>query len=102
MTVGIGKRIWLEQLLHELRIDTAYLVKVFCDNQSTNNIVKNHGWTKNTEIDRYFLKEKIENETINLLHTPTSQQITDILTKALPRQSFEDLSPNFGFINIYI
>ena len=61
-----------------------------------------HDNTKHVEIDRHFIKEKIENERVSLLYTPTSQQIADILTKALPRKVFEELNTKLGLINIYI
>ena len=104
MALGICEGIWLERLMRELGILTSEPMKVFCDNQSAINIAKNlvhHDRTKHVEIDRHFIKEKIENGTVSLLYTPTSQQIADILTKALPRKNFEDLSTKLGLINIY-
>ena len=90
--------------MRELGILTSEPMKVFCDNQSAISIAKNlvhHNRTKHVEIDRHFIKEKIENGTVSLLYTPTSQQIADILTKALPRKNFEYLSTKLGLINIY-
>ena len=104
MALRICEGIWLERLMRELGILTSEPMKVFCDNQSAINIAKNpvhHNRTKHVEIDRHFIKEKIENGTVSLLYTPTSQQIADILTKALPRKNFEDLSTKLGLINIY-
>ena len=104
MALGICDGIWLERLMRELGILTSEPMKAFCDNQSPINIAKNlvhHDRTKHVEIDRHFIKEKIENGTVSLLYTPTSQQIADILTKALPRKNFEDLSTKLGLINIY-
>lgn len=79
-------------------------MKVFCDNQSAIKIAKNpvhHDRTKHVEIDRHFIKEKIDNGIMSLLHVSTSQQIADILTKALPRKNFEELSSKLSLINIY-
>ena len=104
MALRICEGIWLERLMRELGILTSEPMKVFCDNQLAINIAKNpvhHDRTKHVEIDRHFIKEKIENGTVSLLYTPTSQQIADILTKALPRKNFEDLSTKLGLINIY-
>ena len=104
MALEICEGIWLERLMRELGILTSEPMKVFCDNQSAINIAKNpvhHDRTKHVEIDHHFIKEKIENGTVSLLYTPTSQQIADILTKALPRKNFEDLSTNLSLINIY-
>ena len=104
MALGICEGIWLERLMRELGILTSEPMKVFCDNQSAINIAKtlmHHDRTNHVEIDHHFIKEKIENGTVSLLYTPTSQQIADILTKALPRKNFEDLSTKLGLINIY-
>ena len=53
------------------------------------------------EIDRHFIKEKVKEGLVKLLYTPNVRQTADILTKALPRTYFEDLSNKLGMINIY-
>lgn len=41
------------------------------------------------EIDKHFIKEKPEEGIICTPFIPTTQQIADVLTKGLLRQSFE-------------
>ncbi|RVX17491.1 Retrovirus-related Pol polyprotein from transposon TNT 1-94 [Vitis vinifera] len=68
------------------------------------SIAKNpvhHDRTKHVEIDRHFIKEKIEEGVFKVSYTPTNCQTTDILTKALARVNFEDLTEKLGMINIY-
>ena len=63
MAQGFCEGIWLRRLLQELQIPMTELVQVLCDNQSAISIAKNpvhHDRTKHVEIDRYFIKEKIE------------------------------------------
>ncbi|RVW90067.1 Retrovirus-related Pol polyprotein from transposon RE1 [Vitis vinifera] len=60
---GICKGIWLKGLLEELRIEVDGVTSVFCDNLVAISIAKNlihHDKTKHVEIDRHFIKEKIE------------------------------------------
>ena len=79
-------------------------MKMLCDNQSAISIAKNpvhHDRTKHVEIDRHFIKEKIEGGEVQVMYTPTSLQVADILTKALPRKNFEDLSSKLGMNNIF-
>ena len=79
-------------------------IKLFCDNQTTISIAKNpvyHDRTKHVEIDRHFIREKIEEGIINLTYTPSNLQTADILTKALPTITFDNLSSKLGMINIY-
>lgn len=78
-------------------------MKMLCDNQSAISIAKNpghHDRTKHVEINRHFVKEKIEEDVISLLYIPTNQQVADILTKAVPRKTFEDLNSKLGLLNI--
>lgn len=61
-----------------------------------------HDRTKYMEIDRHFIKEKLENEIIILIYIPTDQQIADVLTKGLPKGFFDNIISNLGLLNIYV
>ena len=41
------------------------------------------------EVDRHFIKEKVEDGTICMVYVSTNKQVADVLTKALSRRSFE-------------
>ncbi|KAL6312266.1 hypothetical protein AAG906_022022 [Vitis piasezkii] len=60
-----------------------------------------HDRTKHVEIDRHFITEKVTSETVKLNYVPTKHQTADILTKALPRPNFEDLTCKLGLYDIY-
>ena len=47
------------------------------------------------------IKEKIDQEIIELSYIATEQQTTDILTKAIPRVQFDVLMSNLGMIDIH-
>ncbi|KAL5775476.1 hypothetical protein ACOSP7_013033 [Xanthoceras sorbifolium] len=103
MAHGVCEGIWLRRLLKELCMTTEP-INIFCDNQAAIRIAKNpvhHDRNKYVEIDQHFIKEKLDDESVNLLYTSTHLQIADILTKALPRTNFEELSFKLGMINIY-
>jgi len=61
-------------------------MKLYCDNKSSikiaNNLVQ-HDRTKHVKIDRYFIKEMIENNIIVFHFVKSEQQLTDMLTKTL-------------------
>nr|CAN65095.1 hypothetical protein VITISV_011639 [Vitis vinifera] len=104
MAQGICEGIWLNRLLEELRVPLKHPMVLYCDNQAAISIAKNpvhHDRTKHMEIDRHFIKEKIEEGVFKVSYTPTNCQTTDILTKALARVNFEDLTEKLGMINIY-
>ena len=79
-------------------------MKVLCDNKAAISIAKNpvhHDRTKHVEIDRHFIKEKIEGGVASLEYTPSNQQTADILTKGLPKTTYETLRSNLGMVDIY-
>ena len=50
-------------------------MKLFCDNKAAISIAKNlvhHDRTKYVEIDRHFIKEKLDSETTTLEFIPSS------------------------------
>ena len=79
-------------------------MKVFCDNLAAISIAKNtvhHDRTKHVELDRHFIKEKVEKGILNLISIPTHLQVADILTKALSRIKFKELTSKLKMIDIY-
>lgn len=88
MVCNICEGLWLKRILGELRVPFEKTMVLHCDNKAVIQSVKNpvhHDRTKHVEIDRHFMKEKIENGTIDIVHVPTILQTIDILTKALSR-----------------
>ena len=77
---------------------------MFCDNLAAISITKNlvhHDRTKHVELDQHFIKEKAEEGILNLIYIPTHLQVADILTKALSRIKFEELTSKLKMIDIY-
>jgi hypothetical protein len=84
MTLDVTEMLWLRALLVELKIDQRAQMKLWCDNKSAVNIANNpvqHNRTKHIEIDRFFIKEKLNNGLLELGHISTRDQATDCLTK---------------------
>ncbi|PON86228.1 hypothetical protein TorRG33x02_179470 [Trema orientale] len=95
---------WLKRLLEELKMTSDCPMKLYCDNQAAISIAHNpvhHDRTKHVEVDKHFIKEKIESGIICMSYVPTKQHVADVLTKGLPRQNFEDMLDKLGMINIY-
>ena len=104
LALGICEGMWLKRICNELKIPLVGSIKVLCDNQSTINIAKNpvhHDRTKHVEIDRHFIKEKIDENIVDLSYIRTGHQTCDILTKALARKPFDHLVSKLGLYNIY-
>ena len=104
MCQGICEGIWLGRMLEELGIRNSGSMTLLCDNKAVIEIAKNpahHDRTKHIDIDRHFIKEKIEEGRLQLTYVPTGYQTTDILTKALPRNNFESLKTKLSMIDIH-
>ena len=101
---GVCEALWLKMLLEEFKTMTGTPIKIYCDNKAAINMSHNplhHDRTKHVEVDRHFIKEKIEEGTICVVYMPTFEQIADILTKGLFRLMFEKLVDKLGMYNLY-
>ena len=84
---------WLRQLLQELHHDVSRATVVYCDNVSMVYLSANpvhHRRTKHIELDIHFVREQVALGRIQVLHVPTAQQFTDVMTKGLPTSTFEE------------
>lgn len=104
MAHGVCEMLWLKRVLEELKRPIELPMRLYCDNQAAISIAHNpvqHDRTKHIEIDRHFIKEKLEGGIICMPFVPSAQQIADILTKGLLRPNFELLTSKLDMINIY-
>lgn len=70
MAQGICELLWLKIILEDLRIKSDAPMRLYCDNKSAISIAHNpvqHDRTKHIEVDRYFIKEKLDS---GLICTP--------------------------------
>ena len=85
---------WLRQLIKDLHIDCTALMTIHEDSQGTMAMSRNpvlHKRTKHIDIKYYFVREKTQDETVELKYCPTNDLIADISTKTLPKGQFEHL-----------
>lgn len=77
---------WLVSLLQELRVNSADLPTVWCDNSSAVAVTANpvlHSKFKHVELDLFFVCEKVANGSLIVGEVPACDQLADILTKPL-------------------
>jgi hypothetical protein len=81
----------LRHLLGELNINIPKATIAYCGNVSSVYMSKNpvhHRRTKHIELDVHFVWEKVALGELRVLHIPTTRQLADVFTEALPRVLF--------------
>ena len=79
-------------------------MKLYCDNKSAISIAHNpieHDRTKHIEVDRHFIKEKLDSCLICTPYVPSQGQLASILTKGLHTPNFDRIICKLGMYNIY-
>ena len=104
MASGLCELMWLRLLLTELQMYKGEHLQLYCDNQATINIVNNpahHDRTKHIEIDRHFIREKLEEGTLQVNFVRSGDQLADVLTKGVSIVSFLKICDKMGLLNIF-
>ena len=86
-------------MLKDIGITFEEPVIIYCDNTSTVSVSKTpilHSKTKHIAIKYHVLREKVTEKKIKLEYINTEEQIVDIFTKALPKDTFEYLRGMLG------
>lgn len=76
----------LKILLQDFKMVSDDLMEPYCDNKAAINIAHNpvqHERTKHNEIDRHFIKEKLNNGLIFMPFVKSENQLVDIFTKGV-------------------
>ncbi|CAN0920957.1 Retrovirus-related Pol polyprotein from transposon RE2 [Linum grandiflorum] len=86
--------IWLHHLLQELHNPLPESPLLFCDNagaifMSKNPVISTR--SKHIALDFHFIREQVEQGTLQISYLSTTDQIADIFTKALSRSRLHDL-----------
>ncbi|GMF37522.1 unnamed protein product [Phytophthora lilii] len=79
--------IWLRYLLAEMGYKIGNASTIYLDNKSAISIATNHGYTpraKHIDLRAHFVRDHVEAGNIKLEHVPSSEQLADYLTKAIP------------------
>ena len=99
--VNCSNIVWFKKLLECMKVDIKEPVVMFCDNTSAIYILKNlvmHSKTKHIAIKYHFVRELVQDKEIKLEYFHSKEQIANIFTKPLPKDSFLYLRGKLGFI----
>nr|GEU78759.1 copia protein [Tanacetum cinerariifolium] len=94
------RALWLKQALidYDVRLDD---VPIMCDNKGVIDLSKNlvqHSRTKHIEIRHHFLRDNVHKGYISIEKVLSVDNIADILTKPLKRESFNYLRLGLGMM----
>ena len=98
MAQGICELLWMKIVLDDLKVTYKGSMELLCDNKSAITIAHNpvqHDRTKHIEIDRNFIKEKLDSGFITIAYVPSGYQLADVLTKGLPSERFQELTSSY-------
>ena len=88
---GITEVLWIKKLITDIGFPPQLLSQLKCDNKAAISILENpvqHDRTKHVEVDRHFIKEKIEDSNIELPFVRSEDQLANILTKVVTGKTF--------------
>jgi hypothetical protein len=94
--------LWIKSQLRDFGV-LLDCVPILCDNTSAINISKNpvqHSKTKHIEIRHHFLRDNVEKGNVELLFCKSEDQLADIFTKPLCRESFCRLRVLLGLVRL--
>ncbi|RVW64704.1 Retrovirus-related Pol polyprotein from transposon RE1 [Vitis vinifera] len=101
---GICEIMWIRRLLEELKMTGPSPMKLYCDNKATILVAHNpvlHDRTKHVEVDKHFIKEKIDNGLVCMTYIPTEEQVIDVFTKGLQKRQFDFLVGKLAMEDIF-
>eukprot|EP00253_Pinus_taeda_P020799 PITA_20799 len=93
--------LWMMQTLQDIRITYIPPISILCDNTSATSISKNlamHSKTKHTPIKYHFLHEQVLEQKVKLEYVPSKEQVANIFTKPLPRETLEYPKQKLGVV----
>ena len=95
--------LWISHLLKQLQISVTLPIRIWVDNKSAIEILKNPVClfrTKHMGIQTQFVRELVEDEILEFQYVPTAMQAADSLTKALTPAKMEEGRKQLGLVEI--
>ncbi|BBH05820.1 hypothetical protein Prudu_017318 [Prunus dulcis] len=92
-----------ERLLTELGYKPTYVMNLLCDKAAiaiAHNPIQ-HDRTKHVEVDRHYIKQKLEAKVIQFPLVKSEDQLADILTKAISSKAFHNSLDQLGIGDLY-
>ena len=92
---GPKQLLWLRRLLRDLGFGPQKPMDLYCDNPVQ------HDRTKHVEVNRHFVKEKLDAEIISFSFISSEYQLGNVLTKAVSTTIFLNSLDKLGMHDIF-
>ena len=99
---AIKKIVWLKKIFEYLQEKQENSTPLLIDNTSAIKLAKNprfHDRTKHINTKYHLIRHHVKAKTVRLRHCSTNEQIVDIFTKALGRETFKRFRTMLGLTN---
>jgi hypothetical protein len=101
--MAVGQAIWLKKFVPRLRVvdSISKPLTLYCDNKLvvfflSNN--KSSDATKHIDIKYFVVKDRVQDQTVEIEHISTKQMLADPLTKGLAPNIFHDHVAGMGLL----
>jgi hypothetical protein len=95
--------VWSRYLLDEIGYTQEEPTVIHEDNQAALALARDpqfHARSKHFDVQNHFIREKIENSTINPVYCTTEDQLADVFTKPLARPKHEKFTRALGLLPV--
>jgi len=89
LTECAKEAIFLQRFLKELDFSDISNVTIYGDNLGAIRLAENpvfHQRSKHIDIKYHYIRDALRSKNLNIKHVPTTDMVTDMLTKGLPRR----------------
>lgn len=105
MANGICELLWIRGMLLDLGFHIHEPMRLYGDNKVAINIAHDlvqHDHTKHIEVDRYFIKEKLQSRFIYTPYVRPGDQLVDVFSKGQSSPQFHSIGSKFSMHDVYM
>ncbi|KAM1349822.1 hypothetical protein EV1_003832 [Malus domestica] len=90
-SIATSQVVWLRRIMQDFGEKQESATHILCDNKSAIAMSKNpvcHGKSKHIALKHHYIRGAVEDKEVDVVYCKTEDQVTDIFTKALPKDRF--------------
>ena len=104
LETGVKEALWIKNLFTELNIKIILPITLMSDNKSALSMIHDpiqHELTKHIDMDRNFIKERIEEKTLCTPYIPSEYNCADMFTKGVTKPHLDKFLTKLKVENIH-